>query len=133
MVIICSASLDIPDGAGPEAFPIKKEVYIEWSSHFGKWHRQTFGETHPQITVSIMAHLKQFMQHRQCWACVPISVAVGLEKTCEIKRVIPDFSLPNREVSLITKWGKTHSAPLSAFFDCLRKALSVYPEINILI
>lgn len=133
MVIVCSNDLNYDTPVTHEQLLCSQEVYVEWSSSFTKWHSEILGDTHPKLTVAIMAHLKQFMQRKPCWAIVPVSVALGLEQDGNIKRVEAAFKLPEREVSILTALGSENNIAIINFCACLKEIVSKYPEIEIII
>lgn len=130
MVVVCNNNLEFNTPVDPTQLIKKQEIYVEWSSSFTKWHGEVVGELHPKLTVSIMAHLKQFLERKPCWAIVPVSVAKGLEQDSNIKRVHTSFELPSREVSLISVDADQNIA-VKYFFDCLKEVVSKYPEMEI--
>lgn len=131
MVIICNAGLHFDTLVTPEQLLKCQEIHIEWSSNFTKWHNKVLYNTHPKLTVSIMAHLKQFLERKPCWAIVPISVAQGLSKDGNIKIIPTSFDLPSREVSLITAVDAEKNPAIKYFFDCLKETVLKYPEIEL--
>ncbi len=131
MVIVCNLALQFNTPVNSEQLLKYQEVRIEWSGEFTKWHNQVFQGIHPKLTVSIMAHLKQFLEHKPCWAIVPISVAKGLSQDGNIKIIPTSFDLPSREVSLITASDADKNIATQYFFDCLKEIVSKYPEIEV--
>lgn len=131
MVFICKHNDKYDAPITVEQLSLRHEVYIEWSTRFAHWHQQTFGDVHPQISISIMAHLQRFMEREHCWAIVPISVAEGLARSCSIKQVATAFDIPRREVSILTAIDNKASVAIDAFCRCLCDTVSVYPEIEI--
>lgn len=132
MVLVCAQDSDFPQVVALQALPMRSEVYVDWSSRFSQWHRRTLGVAHPQLCVSIMNHLQQFLMQPGRWAIVPVSVAAGLSEACPIRRLKTAVALPRREVSCVVEAQK--QLPLSdIFFDCLRQVLETYPEIEILL
>lgn len=134
MAVICSQQSGL--NHFPELHELKRhqELYIEWSNYFATWHRKTVGVNHSQLTVSIMAHLRQFMETKDCWAIVPISVAQGLKKECPSIRILDSsFTLPYRDISLLTTADKEASDLVTAFLQCLKELLAEHPEINSLL
>ncbi|MBQ8267578.1 MAG: LysR family transcriptional regulator [Clostridia bacterium] len=131
MVIVCNTDLQFDAPVNPEQLLNYQEVHIEWSSDFTRWHNKVFCDAHPRLTVSIMAHLKQFLEHKPCWAIVPISVAHGLSKDSNIKVLHASFDLPSREVSLITAVDSENNLAIKCFFDCLKETVLKYPKIEI--
>ena len=108
---------------------LSDEVYIEWSNAFSRWHQQMFGSEQPQIRISIMAHLQKFIEQKQHWAIVPVSVAEGLEQEGSARRLETVFSLPCREVSCITAAEGQPKAAIQAFLECLRDVIGEHSQI----
>ena len=132
MVLVCAEGSDFPETVALQDLPLRSEVYVDWSSRFSQWHKRTLGTAHPQLCVSIMNHLQQFLMQEGRWAIVPVTVAVGLSEVCTIRRLKTAVALPRREVSCVVEAQK--QLPLSdIFFGCLRQVLETYPEIEILL
>ena len=91
-----------------------------------------FGADRPQICISIMAHLQKFIEQKQHWAIVPVSVAEGLEREGVARRLETVFSLPCREVSCITAAEGQNEPAIQAFLECLREVIGEHPQINAL-
>lgn len=133
MVLICSRQANYPEPVAASQLSSKEEVYIDWNSQFARWHQQIFGNRQSQIRVSIMAHLRQFMDREHYWAIVPVSVADGLQKEGIIHRLRTDMELPRREISILTAAGTEHSPALNAFLECLCQVVSDHPDIDLLL
>lgn len=131
MVIVCNKSINMPNPASTEQLQNHQEVFVDWSSAYTKWHNDTIGNTHPKLTVAIMSHIKQFISHKECWAIVPISVAHGLLQDQNIKSLSCDFSLPCREVSIVTSTKDDNNLSVKHFLDCLKQIVLKYTEIDI--
>ena len=131
MVLVCNKELNLDTAASIEGLIKNQELYVEWSGDFCDWHEKVLNESHSKITVSIMAHIKQFLESKLCWAIVPISVAQGLLQDQNINCVSVDFSLPYREVSIITSAKDENNISVNYFLDCLKEIVSKYPEIEI--
>ncbi len=131
MVIICNAGLHFDTPVNPKQLLNYQEIHIEWSGDFTKWHNKVLYNTHPKLTVSIMAHLKQFLEHKPCWAIVPISVAQGLSQDGNVKIIPTSFDLPPRKVSLITAIDAEKNLAIKYFYNCLKETVLKYPEIEI--
>lgn len=129
MAVICSKSLPV-EQADFHWLKNYQELYIEWSTGFAQWHQKTVGSDHSLLTISIMAHLRQFMGQKDCWAIVPMSVAVGLKKDCPIRILKNDAALPFRDISMLTT---EHSPIVDQFITCLRQTLEDHPEVTALI
>ena len=126
MVLVCSKDLNLPSPVCPEDLLEAQELYVEWSNDFADWHDTVLGESHSKITVSIMAHIKQFLESKVCWAIVPRSVALGLEKDGNVKRIKTNFDLPYREVSMITLPDYHKNGAICKFLNCLKQTVSEY-------
>ena len=121
----------MPQPANAQELQKHQEVFVDWSSSYTKWHDDIIGNSHPKLTVAIMSHIKQFISNKECWAIVPISVAQGLLQDRNINCVNVDFSLPYREVSIITSAKDENNISINHFLDCLKEIVSKYPEIEI--
>ena len=130
MVLISPIGSDYRDPVDISQLSLSNEVYIEWSGSFARWHQQFFGSEQPQICISIMAHLQQFIEQRQHWAIVPVSVAEGLEKDGRVRRLQTKFTLPRREVSCLTATDSQNQDLISAFLECLREIIAEHPQIT---
>lgn len=129
-MVLISTDGGLHEPVSPEQLPLRNEVYIEWSRQFAHWHQQLFGSEHPQLRISIMPHLQQFLDREHFWAFVPVSVATGIEKVCPVRRLSTTFTLPVREISLLSAAEKTGNPAMTAFYQCLRETLTAYPEIE---
>ena len=132
MVLITSATGNYAEPVELSQLAMAEEVYIEWSNAFAKWHQQIFAGEKPQICISIMAHLEKFIEQKQHWAIVPISVAEGLEQQGIARRLQTVFDLPCREVSCVTAAECKNEPAIQAFLECLREIISEHPQITAL-
>lgn len=126
MVVVCNKKLNFNKAVCVEDLLKFQELYVEWSGNFSDWHNTVFSEHHSKITVSIMAHIKQFLKSKLCWAIVPISVAAGLENDGSIKVVEAVFELPYREISIITLPDGDKNETIQKFCNCLKQTVSKY-------
>ena len=131
MVIVCNKNIKALNGVSAQYLQNFQEVFVDWSSAYTKWHNDTIQNAHPKLTVAIMSHIKQFISHKKCWAIVPISVAQGLLQDENIKSLNADFSLPYREVSIVTSVKDDNNLSVKYFLDCLKEIVLKYPEIEI--
>lgn len=132
MVLITSMVSAYHEPVELHQLSLTDEVYIEWSNAFAKWHQKMFGGERPQICISIMAHLQKFIEQKQHWAIVPVSVAEGLEQEGIARRLETVFSLPCREVSCVTAAEGQNEPAVQAFLECLREVIGEHPQINAL-
>ncbi len=126
MVIVCNKGLKFDEPVKVEELQKNQELFVDWNTDFVNWHNNIFGDKHPSLTVSIMAHIKQFLESKQCWAIVPISVADGLQTAGVIKRVCAAFEMPNREISIVTSPTQDENTSIEKFCDCLKRTVSKY-------
>ena len=131
MMVVCNKNINMPQPVNAQELQKHQEVFVDWSSSYTKWHDDIIGNSHPKLTVAIMSHIKQFISNKECWAIVPISVAQGLLQDQNINCVNVDFSLPYREVSIITSAKDENNISVNHFLDCLKEIVSKYPEIEI--
>lgn len=132
MVLIYSHNANYSEPSNLAFLPLDEEVYIQWNEDFAKWHQQFFGKKKSQIQVSIMAHLKHFMERERCWAIVPVSVAYGLQKEGCIHSFKINDKLPRRIISLLASSKTGETAAYNSFVECLHQVVSRYPGIEIL-
>ena len=109
-----------------------KEIYIEWSHPYETWHKQKFKGDYPQITISIMTQLKEFMAHGDSWAIVPISIANKLSEDSTVRIIESTFDIPNREISVLTAVDNDRET-VKNFFECIKKVTKELTELNSLI
>ena len=132
MVLICSAGSRLQTPVTPAQLQPHNEVCVQWSNSFMRWHQKHLGNSRPQLCVSIMTQLRQFLEQGDHWAIVPVSVAKGLAAECSIRQLETVFPLPRREVSCVM--GVQSEVPaMEKFLQCLRQVLTTYPEIEILL
>ena len=132
MVLLCGKAMNLKAPVTADQLPGNREVCVDWCSAFSHWHRETFPRSNPQITISIMTHLQQFLSSGRSWAVVPVSVAEGLLKTGNLQVLDTAFALPCREISILT----TPELPtpiVDSFCACLGQILSTYPQIESLL
>jgi DNA-binding transcriptional LysR family regulator len=132
MVLITSVASEYPEPVALSQLSLSDEVYIEWSNAFAPWHQRMFIGEKPQIRISIMAHLQKFIEQKQRWAIVPVSVAEGLEQQGIARRLQTVFDLPCREVSCITAADCQNEPAIEAFLECLRDVIGEHPQITAL-
>ena len=126
MVLICSRQAAYPESVTAAQLPHREEVYIDWNDSYARWHQKTFGNLPSNIRVSIMAHLKQFMDSGHYWAIVPVSVAEELCKDGIIRYLQTDIPLPRRTISILTAADTDPSPALVSFWNaCARSFLSI--------
>lgn len=129
MVLIASADNCYRDPVEVSNLSLSNQVYINWSSSFVRWHRRVFGNEQPQICISMMAHLRRFVEQKDHWAIVPISVADGLARDGGICCLRTEFSLPQREIACLTAKDSKDSEDVQAFFSCLREVIAEHPDV----
>jgi len=132
MVMVCAADSRWQGEVALSRLPEQEEVFVQWSGDFARWHRKVFGNAQPQLGVSIMTQLRQFLEQADRWAIVPLSVAKGLAEECSIRQLKTDIPLPRREISCVVS-SQRPMPEMDGFLDCLRKVLITYPEFEILL
>lgn len=132
MVLITAMDSAYQEPVELHQLSLTDEVHIEWSNAFARWHQQMFVGEKPQICISIMAHLKKFIEQQQHWAIVPVSVAEALEQEGVARRLKTAFLTPCREVSCVTAAEGENQAAVQAFLECLREVISEHPQITAL-
>ena len=129
MVLLCGKAMNLTAPVSAHALPGNREICVDWSSSFTHWHREIFPRAEPQITISIMTHLQQFLSSGTSWSIVPVSVAEGLLKTGNLQILETDFALPCREISILTA-PELPESTVDSFCDCLGEILATHPAIE---
>ena len=132
MVLLCGKAMHLTEPVSADALPADREICVDWCSSFSHWHKETFPRANPQITISIMTHLQQFLEAGNNWSVVPISVAQGLLSCGNLRILDTSFALPNREISILTPPDIPEST-VEAFCDCLQEILAAQPQIESLL
>lgn len=132
MVLLCGKAMNLPVPVSAHALPGDREICVDWSSSFSHWHKEIFPQATPQITISIMTHLQQFLSSGTSWSIVPVSVAEGLLKTGNLQIVDAAFELPYREISILTS-PELPETMVDSFCTCLGEVLAAHPQIESLL
>lgn len=131
MVLICAKESGFPSLVDLKTLPYRTEVYVPWCLPFVQWHQTIFGiGSQPQVSISTMEQLRLFMKRENSWAVVPVSVADGLERTCDIRRCETTVSLPSRDVFCVMA-EKDDNPAIGYFLTCLKATLKSQPKIDI--
>ena len=132
MVLICIADLPLQSPVKPSDLSPENEIFVAWNRSFPGWHQKVLGYSRPQLRVSTMVQLRQFLEQEKGWAIVPISVAEGLVAEGGFRKLETDIPLPRREIAYVVSAHRPVPA-LRAFLDCLRQVLANHPEFEILL
>lgn len=132
MVLISTTDSPMQAPVMQSDLSIRNEIFVGWSPDFSLWHQKVFGKIQPQLKVSSMVQLQQFLEQEKGWSIVPISVAKGLAATGNIRQLETALPLPRREISYVISAQRSVPA-LDAFLDCLRQELEKHPEFEILL
>ena len=130
MVLICGSNTKLTAPVDLTQLSGRNEVYIEWSSHFARWHQRTLGSQKVHLRISMMAQLQQFLEREHCWAIVPSSVAEGISAKSGIHCIPTAFTLPHRQISCLTVANRDNPA-VKAFLDCLKQTLATRTDIEL--
>ncbi len=131
MVLVCGKQILFEEPISIKHLKKYKEIYIEWNHSYFVWHQHNFKSDNPKITISIMSQLKQFLDEGDCWTILPVSIANSLSNECEVKQIETKFSLPTREISVVTA---TEEKPLvTEFFKCIKEVIKEIPDVKSLL
>ncbi len=124
MVFVCSKSAAYPKIVGVSDLDTKNEIYINWTTDFGVWHKTIFGEDASlHLKLEIMSHLQYFVMKNSSWAIVPASVAYGLTNNGDITKRQMSFDVPRRITNCLYLPTPSKEAVVSCFLSCLREVL----------
>lgn len=132
MVLLCGKTMNLKAPVRADQLPGNREICVDWCSTFSHWHKEIFPQANPQITISIMTHLQQFLDGGTSWSIVPVSVADGLLKTGNLQILETAFPLPCREISILSS-PELPTPMVDSFCDCLREILTTRPSIKSLL
>ena len=131
--LISSKNSDYPNCVSADMLSVKNEVYVDWYNGFDEFHASIFGDNSPQLRLNIMSQLKIFVEKKNNWAIVPMSVAHALEKEANINKLEADFILPKRTVYCLYSAERTLENPAALFLECLKEILSQRNEVSSLL
>ena len=132
MVLLCGKAMNLSAPVTADQLPANREICVDWCSTFSHWHKEMFPQAAPQITISIMTHLQQFLSSGTSWSVVPVSVAEGLLKTGNLQITETAFELPWREISILTS-PELPRPIVDSLCDCLCEVLTAHPQIESLL
>ena len=132
MVLICAADSPLQSPVKQSDLSPENEIFVAWNRDFPGWHQKALGYSRPQLRVSTMVQLRQFLEQEKGWAFAPVSVARGMLAEGNIRQLETDIPLPRREIAYVVSAQRPVPA-LRAFLDCLRQVLSQYPELDVLL
>ena len=121
--LIASQKSDYPETVSADMLSVKNEVYVDWYNGFEKFHTAIFGTDSPQLRLDIMSQLKIFVEKPNCWAIVPVSVALGFAQSAGIRRLDTDFTLPERTVYCLHSGETELDSHSVMFLKCLSEIL----------
>jgi hypothetical protein len=128
MVFICAADSNYPEKVSIDYLSVKNEVFVDWFVGFADWHIDRFGKgAFPQMSVNIMSQVKLFVEKKNNWAIVPISVAKGLCESGKIRICKTSFVMPERRVNCLFTPERRQNVYVSSFLECLNEE---FPEIT---
>lgn len=131
MVFICAIDSDYPERVSLDCLSVKNEVFVDWFVGFADWHINNFGKgSFPQMSVNIMSQVKLFVEKKNNWAIVPVSVAKGLCENGRIRICETAFDMPERRVNCLFTPERRQNVYVSRFLECLTEELSEVSEIK---
>ncbi|MDO5715526.1 MAG: LysR family transcriptional regulator [Tissierellia bacterium] len=83
---------------------IRDEIYMNWGDNYKIWHNQIWNSLElPKLTIDSPNLASFFLQDKEAWAIVPLSVAINLNsfKNLRISMIYP--AIPNRIIYKITQ------------------------------
>ncbi len=128
MVLVVGDGLQLGPMVTTENLKNNNEIYVEWSHAYNIWHKQSFKGDHPQITISIMSQLEQFMLQNDCWAIVPVSIANKLVSNSLLKIVNTAFDIPKREISVVKAFDN-NSEIVKEFLEAIKKVTNEASDV----
>lgn len=96
MLLVAGKNVNLPSVIHPAKLDVTHEIKIPWYPQFDIWHNYWFGTfTKPRVNLDQMSMMEYFLDSRDNWAVVPVSVAEKIAKVvdvevCKIEDAPPD-------------------------------------------
>ena len=130
-VVLSDANLNLSAEVSAAELDPAKEIYMEWTPGFDRWHRYWFRTPRPHVQVDSTSFLSYLLSQGMCWAVVPLSVADFIRRhvplTCS-RLIQPP---PDRVCCCLTKPQRQPMDEL--LFDCIRETYRGQDRIQILL
>lgn len=124
MVFLCSKHSAYPNIVDFSHIQVADEIYVQWSDTFVSWHRNAFADAENiKVRAEMMNHLQYFLEKKDKWALVPLSVAKGLVKAAGIQERKTAFEIPKRTISCLYLEDISKTSMREEFLRCFKKTV----------
>jgi len=96
MLLVAGKNVNLPSEIHPSKLDVTHEIKIPWYPQFNFWHNYWFGTfAKPRVMIDQMSMVEYFLDSRDNWAIVPVSVAEKIARVvdvevCKIKDAPPE-------------------------------------------
>ena len=130
-VVLSDPNMKLPEDVTPEILDGAKEIYMNWTPGFDRWHRYWFRMPRPHLQVDSTAFLAYMLSRGEYWAVVPVSVADYIRKQVELSCSHLIQPPPDRVCCCLTKPQRQPMDEL--LFSCIREVYWGQERIQILL
>ena len=130
-VLLSDPNMKLPGDVTPEVLDGAKEIYMNWTPGFDRWHRYWFRMPRPHLQVDSTAFLAYMLSRGGYWAVVPVSVADYIRKQVELSCSRLIQPPPDRVCCCLTKPQRQPMDEL--LFSCIREVYREQDRIQILL
>ncbi len=130
-VLLSDRNLDLPEEVSPSELEENREIYMNWTPGFDRWHRYWFRMPRPHFQVDSTAFLQYMLSQGMSWAVVPQSVAdyVMQQVPLHCSRLVQPP--PDRVCCCLTKPQRQSMDEI--LFDCIREVYRGQERIQLLL
>lgn len=119
MLFVAGKNVHLPSKIHPSKLDVTHEIKIPWNPQFDIWHNYWFGTfAKPRVMLDQMSMMEYFLDSRDNWAIVPVSVAEKIAKVVDVEVCKMKDAPPERIIYYILgKNPKEAVKPLLQFLD----------------
>lgn len=134
MCFISNKENNYPTSVHPSNLDCKLEIKLPWNPEFDKWHNYWFGATSKSlIIVDKMSILDDFLQIKNSWAIVPMSIGHWLVKNNSNLQISEIEDAPPERIYYYIQHINYHSEYVDKFLCILQEHLETIPGIVVLL
>lgn len=128
-VVLSDPRLGLAEEITPAGLDVTKEIYMDWTPGFDRWHRYWFQMPRPHLQVDSTSLLSFMLERGGRWAVVPYLVAehIGGQMNCSRLLQPP----PDRICCCLMKPQRQPMDEL--LFDCVRETYQNQKNVQILL
>lgn len=130
MCFICHKQDNYPKFVHPSKLDCKLEIRLPWNPEFDKWHNYWFGPLSKSlIIVDKMSLLDNFLQIKNSWAIVPLSIGYWLAQNNNNLEIHEIDDGPPERIYYYIQHMDYHSKYIDIFLHILQDHLNSIPGV----